>query len=332
MELFKTLDVAIGIAFLFLILTFVASATVELISTIRNWRAQMLHDAIGNILRNSNLLTVAHIYDNPLVVALGRDDAARSWVDLFERFGWRRHGQTGSQPSYIPAATFSGAVLDGLIGQTTPKDLSPDGTIQALRQVLANNAKPDQKDALRSVLETTLAVQGSSVQAVKLAIEKWYNDTMDRVTGWYKRRTQSALLIIGLTLALGGNIDIIGVTLWLWQGDAARQAVVSAATDYVHQHPLPLTAHNDASGNATPDEPKTLADFGAKLIDADRMLLAQQYPIGWPHAVAGPLWLIRYLIGSLITAVAISMGSSFWFDALQGLIKIRGAGVKPGAR
>jgi hypothetical protein len=332
MELFKTLDVAIGIAFLFLIVTFVASALVELISTILNWRAQMLYDAIGNMLKSCNFLTVTDIYDNPLIVALGRNDAARSRIDLFERLGWRPPNQMGSQPSYIPAATFSGAVLDCLIAKAATKVLSPDGTITALGQLLANNPKADPPDALRSVLETTLATQGPSVQAVKLAIEKWYNDTMDRATGWYKRRTQSALLIVGLVFALGGNIDTISVTLWLWQGDAARQAVVSAATDYLHSNPLPLVAPNGGGGSETSGPPKTLADFGTQLVAADRLLISQQYPIGWPHSDPGPRWFFQYLIGSLITAIAISMGSSFWFDALQGLIKIRGAGAKPGAR
>jgi hypothetical protein len=38
------------------------------------------------------------------------------------------------------------------------------------------------------------------------------------------------------------------------------------------------------------------------------------------------------MVGCLVSAVAISMGSSFWFDALQSLIKIKGTGPKPVAR
>src|ERR1700720_1144812 len=106
MVLFKTLDVAIGVTFLYLLLTFVASAIVELISTSRNWRARMLHDAIRNMLRWSGLVTIDDVYGSPLIVALSREVAAPSWLDLLQTFGLRPPG-TGL-PSYIPAATFSG--------------------------------------------------------------------------------------------------------------------------------------------------------------------------------------------------------------------------------
>ena len=94
----KTVDVAIGIAFLYLLLTFVASALVEIVSTICNWRAQMLHDAIENMMCGSQLLCVEQIYDNPLIRTLGRNGAAKSWLDFTEGFGWRPHGTT--PPSY----------------------------------------------------------------------------------------------------------------------------------------------------------------------------------------------------------------------------------------
>jgi hypothetical protein len=242
----------------------------------------------------------------------------------------------GVQPSYLPAAVFSACVLQHLNAAPPASDLSPDATIDRLRKVLATpvtgQADPKQ-DALRSILETTLATQGPSVQAVKLAIEKWYNDTMDRVTGWYKRRTQACLLMIGLVIALGGNVDTIGVALWLWQGDVARQTIVSAATDYVKSNPtLGAPSSKGANKDAAPAAPTLAKEFGAQLLETDRELLLLQYPIGWSHVAFRPLWIFQYLIGALITAIAVSMGSSFWFDALQGLIKMRGAGPKPGAR
>src|ERR1700722_20003616 len=51
--MFKTLDVAIGISFLYLLTTLAASAIVEFISNWQNWRGQMLYAGIGNMLSNS---------------------------------------------------------------------------------------------------------------------------------------------------------------------------------------------------------------------------------------------------------------------------------------
>ena len=66
----KTIDVAIGIAFLYLLITFGASVIVEMISTARNWRAYMLHDTIKNMLGEKSLVSVADIYENPQILAL----------------------------------------------------------------------------------------------------------------------------------------------------------------------------------------------------------------------------------------------------------------------
>jgi hypothetical protein len=330
----KTIDVAIGIALLYLMLTFAASAFVEMVSTICNWRAKMLHDAIVNMLGGSRLLYAEDIYENPLIQALGRKYAAKSWLDFTERFGWRPRGTT--PPSYIPPATFSAAVLEGIINKSgRAPDLSPEGMIQLLRPLLGDktDGEPDElhHDALRSLLVTTLITQGGSIQAVRFAIEKWFNDTMDRASGWYKRRTQSFLLLIGLILAFSCNVDSIGVARWLWAGDAARQAVVTAATEYVRSNPLPPVSQPvNSSTDGSP--PKDLNNFASQLVTLDRRINSLQYPIGWPPAQTGIRWIAQYLLGGLITAIAISMGSTFWFNALQSLIQIRGTGPKPSAR
>src|SRR5271166_3629668 len=139
----KTIDVAIGIAFLYLLLTFGASAVVEMFSTTRNWRARMLHDAIKNMLGENALVSATDIYNNPLVLALCRRDAAFSPLDLLEPFGWRPSKCCGTPPSYMPAATFSGAVLETLMNKVelTVDEISPDGAIELIRKLLATKTK-----------------------------------------------------------------------------------------------------------------------------------------------------------------------------------------------
>ena len=333
----KTLDVAIGAVFLYLLLTFVASALLEVVARALNWRAKNLHEAIEAMLRGSKLLNATAVYRNPLVVALGRDSAAVSRLDVLERMGWRQ-SRTRIAPSYIPPATFSAVVLECLMNksETKPAELSPDGAIKAVRDVVGQQS--GNSDALLSVLRTTLATQGSSIQAVRLSIEKWFSDTMDRASGWYKRRTQTALLLFGLVVAFGGNVDTIAVVRWLWQSDTARQAVVAAATDYVKQNPAPTTDTQTAGSDPAKDPAKAVLErMATQISTVDRTIVDLQYPVGWPvRREQGEQWLVQwlpqYFLGSFITAIAISMGSTFWFDALQSLIKIRSTGPKPGSR
>jgi hypothetical protein len=331
--MFKTLDVAIGISFLYLLTTFAASAIVEFISNWKNWRGEMLYAGIGNMLSDSTLISAMDIYADPLIANLSRNDAAPSRLDFLEKRGWRPNinGESVSFPSYIPAASFSSAVLDALIlkgDPDAPAPASPHDMIASIQWTL-NAAKKDsrfQKDALRAVIQTTLVARGDSVQALQFALEKWFNDTMDRVTGWYKRRTQSLLLMIGLAIAYGCNINTIAMTLWLWEGDAARQAVVAAAADYSKNHTLPLTVTNDANGRQALGD--SFVSMTKQVADVDRRMTALQFPIGWPVDVS-VAWFFQYFVGGLLTAIAISMGSTFWFEALQSLFNIRSAGPKP---
>jgi len=153
---------------------------------------------------------------------------------------------------------------------------------------------------------------------VRLALEKWFNDTMDRASGWYKRRTQSALLLLGLVMAFAANIDTIAVARWLW-------AVMDTASNYAQRLPaLPAPATKD---ERKPSE--ALQSFSAQVAALDQQITTLQYPIGWSKETWERFSVLQFLLGGLLTAIAISMGSTFWFDALQNLVKIRATGPKP---
>ena len=117
----------------------------------------------------------------------------------------------------------------------------------------------------------------------------------------------------GCLIALGGRASTPSpLQAWLWSGDAARQSVLAAAQSYVTQnHTQP-------------------ADIVAQIGPLDGQITALQYPIGWYDSNDKRReWSWQFVLGALITAIAISMGSTFWFDALQSLVKLRGAGPKP---
>ena len=337
----KAIDVAIGMAFLYLLLTFLASAVVELVSNIRNWRSQILYFALEKMLEGNSAVDVKLFYDHPLIQALATNQSGRSWMDLLERGGWKPPGGTASPVAYVPAAIFSGVVLEFIRrsdpGRTT---LTPEDEIKAVAKWLNTDAPRSYRHtaaALHAIIENAIATQGNSIQAVKLSIEKWFNDTMDRTSGWYKRRTRGLLILVGLVLALVGNIDSIALAKWLWEGDAARQTVVAAAADYAKANPkLPETGASAPKGDGK--SPDILASV-KQIVDVDRKVTELGYPMGVERLVANFssknldfFWLAQYILGCIISAIAISMGSPFWFDAMQNLLKLRGSGPKPGVR
>ena len=154
----------------------------------------MLYRAISKLLQGTRI-RIDEFYSNPFIQSLHRGGSRQA-----------------SRPSYIPATAFSNALLSTLWQSCTKHDPSlppaePERTTLAIVAFLRRptGAHPccgavdpcsgvgtPGSDTLRIVVDTAVATQGPSIQAVRLAIEKWYNDSMDRLSGVYKRRTHSS--------------------------------------------------------------------------------------------------------------------------------------------
>ncbi|MEM7770604.1 MAG: hypothetical protein AAF327_08845 [Cyanobacteria bacterium P01_A01_bin.37] len=132
MNLPLVLDLALGLIFVYLTLSLLASEVQELITTLLQWRAEHLKKSIEVLfsgeragdLSGSDLAD--RLYENPLIAALNQE--ARGPFATFFRLLNQNMGQTyrfitrtrnvfgryKSGPSYIPAHTFSAAMLDDL--------------------------------------------------------------------------------------------------------------------------------------------------------------------------------------------------------------------------
>ena len=266
-----------------------------------NWRAKMLYLTIDVMFQGDPLVSARKIYRNPLVRALGRNAAKVARLSAVERFGWHEPHTKNSAVLHPARCFLCRGVFETLMTSGTPLSeavLSPEGFIKTLRQRAAacSGAHP-----LMSILRITLATQGTSIQAVKLAIEKWFSDSMDRASGWYKRRTQVWLLWLGLAIAVGGHVDTIAIAQWLWSGDAARQAAMAAAQSYAGK--------NNPAPAAMPTDPQLktyFADVASQIGDLDHQISDLQYPIGWYDAQEIRKFSLQFAIGALITAIAIS--------------------------
>ena len=67
------------------------------------------------------------------------------------------------------------------------------------------------------------------MEAFSKKIQNWFNDTMERVSGWYKRQVQTILFIIGLLMAIIFNIDVVQITEKLSKDKDARDKMVQLA-------------------------------------------------------------------------------------------------------
>lgn len=192
-----------------------------------------------------------------------------------------------SAPSYLPARSFSLALLDVLVPDQMAR------TVQAVRDVAE---KLPSKEA-RAVLLALIDHVGTDMDALQANIEHHFDAAMDRASGWYKRHTQIVVFVLALLVTVAANVDTLHLATALWQNPTHRQELVAHAS-------------------------------GAQSMTVQALEL--QLPLGWHGwpATSGGEWLLRAL-GWLMSAVAITMGGSFWFELLMKFVNLRSTGPAP---
>lgn len=340
MGTFFNLDIAIGLIFIILVLSLVCMAINEWIAQLMALRSGTLKNGIDQLLGNP---LAQQFYDHPLIAPLRH---AGRFDKLTGRNGY---------PSYIPKELFSAAVLD-IAGGSAARGSSP--TLQEVRETI--NRLPDgaNKGALLYFLN-----QVDDVTKARPAIEKWFDDAMDRVSGQFTRRIRIITIGVATAVAVLINADAFVITDNLTRDPALREAIVALAQRTVEQGPPFVSPTAAPKAEETPAvtgtpaanvvvTPTATPEAVPLMVDTNRVsqLVARTtelgLPLGWDQRQefdeqgnAKPLdwdqlpkepgsWPGKVL-GLLIMAAAISLGAPFWFDMLMKVVNIRGAGPRP---
>jgi hypothetical protein len=308
------LDVAIGISFVFMLLSVIASAVTEAISGILSLRSVTLRQGIERLLKDRTLTD--KIYAHPLVDGLTKDD--------------------DSDPSYIPSDHFARAVIDAVVGWKDGADHAqrPErmGLVRGIlsipiralrgffrrlwprvdrvesepRKVAASleEFKKRLADATDFEEDTRVAltalVSDASVKTLEDAsqqIATWFDRSMDSVSGWYKRSAHILISLVGLGSAVVLNVDTFLVVDSLNRDAVMRESVAAAVVETMKsESPMAQTAaevagEQKATANAKPqeifsDEKKTEALVRKRVVAVKRGLDELTLPMGWPEGRA----------------------------------------------
>lgn len=161
---------------------------------------------------------------------------------------------------------------------------------------------------------------GQILNQFQYEVEVWFDNAMQRASGVYKRNARGVALILGTLIAVGANAD----TLYIVENLSKDSFLRATVNQYAEKLVTAETA-------LTPDRLTGIQE------EVDRALNKVPLPIGWEDRKIleinpnQPIWLavIKRIFGWLLSGIAISMGSGFWFDLLQKLIGIRNSGGKP---
>jgi len=209
-------------------------------------------------------------------------------------------------PAYLSARTFSTVVMDIAI-QQKPGII----TFTDIEAGINNLPAGDVKTALLAVIRIS---NNNPLQAQK-NIEAWFNDTMDRVSSWYKRAAQMRTVIIATFLVLGANVDMLQITRLLWVAPTLRAELLEQAKSRAAQAPAQVGDNNPSAANmpVTQDELDVLGS-----------------PLGWSHQppASKGQW-ADHILGWMLSLVLICLLAPLWFELLKKFMRISPATDAP---
>jgi hypothetical protein len=372
------IDIAISMILIFLVFSVIVYVLQEMVAINLQYRGKMLWRSLAQVLdgvkfKNDRALDnngivdgkgtplTNLIFDHPQIQALQKNDKTKM--------------------SYIPPSNFSLALVE-MIAQNAPAasgDLLTDfsnGLDILAKQVgyTTSNFLPGTKPTIPAVAQPPIVAVllsikkvSNSVDELRKNIEKWYNDYMNRVTGWYQTHTLLTVRLIAFCVTIAFNLNCIQLVKDIANNSMLRTNLVGIA-DGVTKHPeivnnlydrrfaadsagirhyfegktklsgIDSAGFSQAVLQGEEDSlNKTVATFNDLEIRNMRTLTdtlsAVHLPIGWASGrwKSTPGDILLALLGWLITAGCLSMGAPFWFNLLMQIVNVRRAGIKPAA-
>ena len=357
MDVTAALDIAAGLVLMYLVLSLLCTNLNEFIASFFRLRANTLQAAMQQLIDDPDLKTLfdnhglidgsrvaaaggqkqrtaqppaataavaAAIAKPPAFIALLNPvQAALPKVQGALSHWW--NATSRSYPSYLSGRNVALALMGSLDPAKPVLDM--DGIKAAV------GALPDSN--IRDALLASIVEADGKIEKFRDSVATWFDGSMDRLSGAYKRNLQLISLAVGLLVAVAFNADTLKVGNALWHDRSLSQAIAQSAPAFVKVHCATQDCLNTGASTATL---KSAVDSFNGLENNLR-----GFAIGWTaservfvcttekgqtldcHTIA---WLWK-IAGLLITAIALSLGAPFWFDLLQKIMNFRATGAEP---
>ncbi len=322
------LEVAIGLVFVWLILSGATMEAQNVFSRIFQKRAKFLKGAILDMFGGEEEYLDA-FYEHPAIEKLNRKG-------FFNR---------EKRPDYIPNSVFAEVAVEVLfnLGVDEKNKKADSASLGAIiDQVEAINKKNSKLAySLRylmpqfdgdEIVSTAKDFEQKAGEIRKNA-EKWFDSTMTSASFWYKEKAQLTAFFIGFLIALAINVDTITIAEQLWRDPTMRQTLVAqAASMEVDGEPIPVgdvEAYYQEINLPVGWTSELLATTSCPSlsIESNSVIFAMDggcYQISnMPAFNDGWGWLIK-ILGLTMSAFAAMQGAPFWFDMIDKILRISG--------
>jgi hypothetical protein len=290
------IDIAIGLVLMYLVLSLVCTVINEFIATRLDLRSKALAAGLQEILDDPVVRNA--FYDHGLITSTRN---ALTKIGQASLMGGASAAQSVPQhPSYISSETFVLALVGSLTGERLAQGQAVPGFADV--QSAIQNLPPSR---IKSALLASLMTASSDFDAFRKSVATWFDDSMDRVGGAYKRHLKLISIIAGCVVAVVMNADTFEVSKALWSDSALRAQMVQAADATVKAGlpappetppptptapsvtappPTPPAAAAPTTTLPTEAAPKTPTDIESSFKLANEKL--RPLPLGWPLCTA----------------------------------------------
>jgi hypothetical protein len=189
----------------------------------------------------------------------------------------------------------------------------------------------------RETLLSLLDLGVKDIAAAQKKIEKWYDDSMKKVSDLYARNVRLVVIFLAFLVTFGLGVDSITVGKALWKLPERQEALdeLSELLKFGREG-VPEDLTEEQIANLSSDDivkrvQENYATLTSVLNEIERLDVPVTWEKGWGPfnranwrppddlTTSKTLWVLSKILGLVITSLAVSQGSSFWYDALKKL-------------
>jgi hypothetical protein len=289
----QILEVAIGLVFVYYVLGAVVSFVTQLILESAETRGAALEEKLKAVAGDKSV----DLLNLPQIKAL-QPIRYTSWMGVF--------GAKIEQKKVekIPVAMMVDAFFD-VTGLTGRPEIKGDELTDFVNQL----PESEGKQALLKWIKQGV----TDINALRGHANDYFSGVLNQAASTFKSNARSIVIIFSMILVFALGTDTIQLVRDLWNNAELRSVAATEAT---------MAAQN---GNTL-----TVDDIIKSLSDTTMRIAWWQIGDTFPAQGAGfPVWtifIILKIIGLSMTALAVSQGSSFWYDLLKKLTTPGGGG------
>ena len=355
----KSLDILIGFSVIMLVVSMTVTVVMQIVANALQWRGKHLVDGVATLLNqiDPTLLTkerartiAGQILSDPMVKAsnekfasvIHREELIKIVLQL---------AAAAPAPQQAQAAVATGQP----VAAAPAPALAPNADcMQMLAAALRNAGIPDPARTLDSVRMLSMRLEAASPEMATHAREAlaiiteaesqfvakvngWFDQTMDRVSQAFAVHTRLWTASISVLVAVILQLDAVAIVNRLAMDDNLRNSLVEKAQTMPapaqasqqatpsEPAPTPQTAQNTDA--LSPEERARIAALAKQtktnLDDLQQLATSKLFVLpGSPADWIGH-WGHTNIFGVVLSALLLSLGAPFWFDALQKLLKLR---------